>query len=266
MKALITGASSGIGLAFARKLASINYELVILARSQETLETLAEELTVQCGVQTQVIVQDLTVPNVGAAIAEAVNGGPESIDLLVNNAGFGDYGEFSDRPMDKTQDMIQLNIMALTDLIGSFLPAMQKRGTGSIINVASIVGFLPIPYMAVYAATKSYVLSFSESLWLENKDTGVCVLALCPGPTESNFFKVAEFPGMAGEGVKGPGMINAERVVEEALNGLTKQQPNIVTGGLLSHVIANIARFLPRAWVVSIVGKQFSPATIAKKR
>ncbi|MEM1368454.1 MAG: SDR family oxidoreductase [Cyanobacteria bacterium P01_H01_bin.15] len=264
MKALITGASSGIGAAFARALAAEKSDLVLLARSKNKLEALANELVEQFGVQTQVIVQDLTVPNVGEVVEQAVTDGPESVDLLINNAGFGDYGEFCDRPLSKNMEMLQLNITALTDLTGRFLPAMQQRGSGGIINVASIAAFQPLPFMAVYAATKAYVLSFSEALWAENKDKGVNVLALCPGPTESEFFEVAEFPTATKDNFKGPSAVSAEKVVQEALKGLKKQQSNVVTGGVFNQVIVNVPRFSPRDWLVSAVSKQFSPAVLGK--
>ena len=175
--ALITGASSGIGEHFARQLASKKKDLVLVARSQDKLEKLAKELEEKEQVNTIVIVQDLTQTNAGQILYDAIEAQGLTIDVLINNAGFGDYGMFSDRPLSKQMKMIQLNIAVLTELTGLFLPDMKKRRKGAIVNVSSIAGFQPLPYMSVYAATKAFVLSFSEALWAENKDYGISILA-----------------------------------------------------------------------------------------
>jgi short-subunit dehydrogenase len=183
--ALITGASSGIGETFARELAASNTDLVLVARSQAKLEELATELSGKYQIKTTVIPQDLTQPAAGQVVFETVQAQDLRIDTLINNAGFGDYGAFSDRPLGKLLAMVQLNITAVVELTGLFLPSMQERKQGAIINVSSIAGFQPLPYMSVYAATKAFVLNFSEALWAENKDLGVKILAVCPGPTLS---------------------------------------------------------------------------------
>ena len=152
--------------------------------------------------------------------------------------------------------MIQLNITALVELTRLFLPEMQERKSGGIINVSSIGGFQPLPYMSVYGATKAFVLSFSEALWAENQDSGVKILALCPGPTESNFFQKAEFP-ISGGGSSMQQLTSAEEVVKDALQALEKNQSNLVTGGFLNQFIVNSSRFLPRETLVSAVEKQF---------
>ena len=219
--ALITGASSGIGETFAREIAARNTNLVLVARSQDKLEKLAIELNNTYGINTEVIVKDLTEPAAGQAVFDTVTAKGLTVDLLINNAGFGDYGAFSDRPLSKQMAMVQLNITAVIELTGLFLPSMQQRKDGAIINVSSIAGFQPIPYMSVYAATKAFILNFSEALWLENKDKGVRILVTCPGPTESQFYQRADFPDSA-TGLNSMTMASAQKVVGETLNALEK--------------------------------------------
>lgn len=256
--ALITGASSGIGEEFARQLAEKNTNLILVARSQEKLDKLATSLQQQYGINAEVMVQDLTEPAAGNKVFDLIQQKGLTIDLLINNAGFGDYGAFSDRDLTKQLAMIQLNITALTELTGLFLPVMKARGNGGIINISSIAGFQPLPYMSVYAATKAFVLSFTEALWAENKKSGVRILAVCPGPTESDFFKVADFPdSLANTQSKTMGMTPANDVVAEALKALDQGQSTIVTGGLGNQIIVNLPRFVPRDLLVSTVEKQF---------
>lgn len=253
--ALITGASSGIGKVFAQELASSQTNLILVARSQDKLEKLADDLQSRFQVQTNIIVQDLTEDNACQTVFEKVKEKGLKVDLLVNNAGFGDYGAFSERSLPKQTAMIQLNITALVELTHLFLPLMIEQKQGKIINVASIAAFQPLPYLSVYAATKAFVLSFSEALWAENKDQGIKVLALCPGPTESEFFQAAEFP----QEFEGKGTLtSAETVVKEALAALDKNQSNLVTGGIANNLIVNLPRFFPRELITSAVEKQFS--------
>jgi short-subunit dehydrogenase len=254
--ALITGASSGIGAAFAKELAARRTDLVLVARSEDKLQKLAQQLQQEFSVQTTVIVQDLTEAGATQSVYEAIAQKGLAIDLLVNNAGFGDYGAFTERQLTKQREMIHLNIETLVELTYLFLPAMQKRRSGGIINVSSIAGFQPLPYCSIYAATKAFVLSFSEALWAENKGTGVHILALCPGPTASNFFDVAEFPQSLTPKT-GKGYVSAETVVSKALQAMEKNKSTLVTGGLSNQFIANIPRFLPRDWLVSKVEKLF---------
>lgn len=254
--ALITGASSGIGEIFARQLAAKNINLVLVARSRDKLNELAEELNSKYQVQVDTIVQDLTEVAAGQVVFDAVQGKGLEIDLLVNNAGFGDYGNFSDRPLSKQMGMIQLNVAAVVELTGLFLPPMQQRRSGAIINVSSIAGFQPIPYMSVYAATKAFVLNFSEALWAENKELGVKILALCPGPTESKFYDRAEFPDSA-TGINGMTLADTSQVVAASLKALDKGQANIVPGSFTNQIIVNIPRLVPRDFLVDLVGKQF---------
>ncbi|NCS76297.1 MAG: SDR family oxidoreductase [Microcystis aeruginosa K13-07] len=253
--ALITGASTGIGVVFARQLAQRQMELILVARSRDKLEQLAAELGEQYGVKVTVIVQDLTVAGAGKLVYDTVNQKGINVDLLVNNAGFGGYGAFSEQDLARQLEMIQLNNLVLVELSHYFLRPMLAGAGGAIINVASIAGFQPLPYLSVYAATKAFVLSFSESLWAENKDKGVEILALCPGPTESNFFEVARFP-RAFMGKNGR-LDSAEVVVQEALTALANKRPNVVAGKFANKIIVNLPRFLPRSWIVSLIEKQF---------
>ena len=254
--ALITGASSGIGEAFARQLAAKNNNVILVARSQDTLDLLAGELSRKHQIKATVIPQDLTQPNAGQKLFDAVQARGLTVNTLINNAGFGDYGAFSDRPLSKMMAMVQLNISAVVELTGLFLPLMQKRGSGQIVNVSSIAGFQPIPYMSVYAATKAFVLNFSEALWAENKDLGVRILAVCPGPTESKFYQRADFPDSA-TGLNGMTMADSETVVRESLRALSKSHSTVVAGGFANQIIVNLPRFVPRDLLVGVVGKQF---------
>ena len=254
--ALVTGASSGIGATFAKELAKKSYNLVLVARSQDKLEQLALELSNRHQIKTEVIAQDLTNTSARQKVFDEVQAKGIIVDLLVNNAGFGDYGTFSDRPLTKQMAMVQLNIAAVVELTGLFLPTMQQRRSGAIINISSIAGFQPIPYMSVYAASKAFVLNFSEALWAENKDKGVNILVSCPGPTESEFYNRADFPENA-TGLNGMTMASAEKVVEETLQALDKKQSTVVAGGFANQIIVNLPRLVPRDLLVNVVGKQF---------
>lgn len=256
--ALITGASSGIGLTFAEQLAKQHKHLVLVARSEDKLQALAQRLTQDYGVKTWVFSCDLTEPDAALRIAEAVSEWGLTIDLLINNAGFGEYGSFDARPRDRHLNMIQLNIAALVDLTYQFLPQMRANRSGAIVNVSSIAGFQPMPYLATYAATKAFVLSFSEALWAETQADNVRVVALCPGPTETSFFKEANFPNSVGDRTTGS-LAEPEEVVKDALDAIESNTPTVVSGGFLNQVIVNVGRFLPRPVLVSAVEKQFRP-------
>ncbi len=254
--ALITGASSGIGTAFAQELAMRQMNLILVARSQDKLYQLAQTLKDQASIDVEVIVQDLTEPQAAKKVYDTVTEKGLTVDFLINNAGFGDYGAFTQRELSRQIEMIQLNIVALVELTYLFLSSMQQRGTGSIINVSSIAGFQPLPYLSIYAATKAFVLSFSEALWAENQGTNINILALCPGPTESNFFKVADFPDSFANQNNG-NLTPAEEVVKEALEALEKDKSNTVPGGFSNQFIVNSSRFLPREWLLNAIEKQF---------
>jgi short-subunit dehydrogenase len=253
--ALITGASAGIGKTFAEKLAARQTNLVLVARSADKLTQLAQQLQQQYQIKVEVIVQDLTEPDAVTKVFNTTQAQDLTIDLLINNAGFGDYGEFSERDGERQIKMLQLNVLALVELTHKYLPLMRKRCSGSIINVSSIAGFQPMPYFSVYAASKAFVLSFSEALWAENKPHGVRVLVVCPGPTDTNFFVAADFPTDLAN--KANAISTPEEVVNDALNALDKGKSTVVTGGIVNQAIVNISRFFPRETIVSILEKQF---------
>ncbi len=188
---LITGASRGIGEAFARQLAARGKDLVLVARSQGELDALARELALQHGVRARVIAADLSRPSAAAAIFAETERLGLGVDLLINNAGFSKAGEFTEVPFDAQADMVRLNVNTLVELTHLYLPGMRQRRRGGVINVASNAAFQPVPYMAVYAASKVFVLHFSEALAEEVRGEGVTVMALCPGWTATDFWSVA---------------------------------------------------------------------------
>jgi len=257
--ALITGASSGIGAAFAKALAASQTNLILVARSQDKLNSLAKQLQQQYPIQVEVWVQDLAIPGAATSVFEAITQKNLAIDLLINNAGFGTYGPFSESSLSKQLEMIQLNILSLVDLTYQFLPQMQQRGSGSIINLSSIAGFQPLPYMSVYAATKAFVLNFSEALWAENQDKGVKVIAVCPGPTQTNFFDIAGFDELASSSSENQRSATPESVVRDALKALEGDASTVVTGGLPNQIIVNLPRLFPRDTLVKLVEQQFRP-------
>ena len=189
--ALVTGASAGLGLHFARVFARDGHDLVLVARRQDRLDQLATELSQAYGTRSTVIAADLTDPKTPLSIHEQLIRAGIEVDFLVNNAGFGNNGAFADHDVTRELDAVELNVKALTHLTGLVLPAMLARGSGRILNVASLAGFLPGPFMATYYASKAYVLSFTEALAHELRDTGITVTALCPGPTATEFAQVA---------------------------------------------------------------------------
>lgn len=256
--ALITGASSGIGAAFAQELANRQYNLVLVARSQDKLQKLAQQLEKDHQIQTEVIPQNLTENNAPQTLFDTITAKGINIDLLINNAGFGDYGLFAHSSLTRQLEMIQLNISALVALTHLFLTPMRQQREGGIINVSSIAGFQPIPYMSIYAATKAFVLNFSEAIWEENKDTGITVTCVCPGPTETEFFIKANFPSSMTESSQ-QNYTTPEEVVKATLNAFQQQQASIVPGSFPNQLIANLPRFLPRETLVKAVAKQFRP-------
>lgn len=251
--ALVTGASSGIGEAFARALAARGAHLVLVARSRDKLEALAAELSAAHGVRVETVVADLARPGAGPELFREVERRGITVDALINNAGFATYGPFESASPEREREEIQLNVATLVDLCHAFYPGMIARGRGAIVNVASIGGFAPVPFQAVYGATKAFVLSFSEALWLEGRERGVAVLALCPGPTETAFFEVARMRDDLYGSLERP-----EVVVERALRALARGRPTVVSG-LRSALLVGSLRFVPRAVVTRIAGSMSRP-------
>ena len=249
--ALVTGASSGIGLEFAKLLAREGHDLVLVARRREALEELARELAVKHGVAVRVIAKDLAVPDSAAEISGELQA-ERIVDILVNNAGLGLHGRFWETDLDRQIETIRVNVEALTALTGRFLPGMVARGRGRIVNLASTAAFQPGPYMAVYYATKAYVLSFSEALAQELSDTEVSVTALCPGPT------VTEFQAAAGLEdtflFKGPMRMDAAKVARLGW-AAAKRGKRVVIPGLANKLLKETVRFSPRRLVLAVAGR-----------
>lgn len=239
-RALITGASSGFGAVFARRLAGRGYDLVLVARRKDRLEQLAAELAEKHGVTADVMEADLTEDADVVKVEERLRAG--GIEMLVNSAGFGTNGPFVELPFDRELDEIDLNVRTLTRLTRAALGPMTERGSGAVINIASTGAFQPVPYMATYAATKAYVLSFSEAVHEEVKDKGVTVLALCPGPVKTEFQQVA---GVDAEKVPGMVWVEPERVVDQALAAVRARRASTVPG-VFNSVGALSAKFAPR--------------------
>jgi uncharacterized protein len=246
---LITGASAGIGAEFARLLAHAGEALVLTARRRDRLETLAAELRAAHGIPVEIIAADLTDQDAPRLLFDGIAALGLQVGTLVNNAGFGLRGAFADQPLDRLIEMLDINVVALTRLTGLFLPAMIGRGTGGIINLASVAAFQPGPYMAVYYASKAYVLSFSQALAYETKDKGVVVTAVCPGSTESEFAEVA---GLAGSRVMRQATMGAREVARLAIDGHRAGKPLVITGAA-NKVVPLASRLLPRGLVTSLV-------------
>jgi len=246
---LITGASSGIGKAFARRLAARGRNVLLVARSEDKLITLCNELGRINSIRAQHFGLDLTKADAPALLFEETEKRGLVIDMLINNAGFGSMGEFTKLNLARELNMIDLNVKALVELSYRFLIPMRKRKLGAIINVASTAGFQPVPFMANYAATKAFVLSFSEALWEENRAYGIQVMALCPGVTETNFFEAAHIQKPPMRVAQAP-----EDVVDVALNGLARKKGHIVSGWTNFFMI-EAERLVPRGLVARMAGR-----------
>jgi uncharacterized protein len=248
--ALITGASSGIGLELARVFAKNKINLLLVARSEGKLKELSTELSVQYGVTVGALAKDLGVAGSAKEVFDYCQNQGLQIDYLVNNAGYGEFGLFSEGNLDKQLGMIDLNITALTHLTGLFLPVMIKNKFGKVLNVASTAAFQPGPTMAIYYASKAYVLHFSEAIANELEGTGVTVTALCPGATESNFFTAADMHDS--KLVKGKKLPSSKEVAEYGFSSMMNEK-RVAIHGWMNYIMANSARFTPRNVVVKIV-------------
>lgn len=246
---LITGASSGIGAAFARKLAARGRNVLLVARSEDKLITLCNELGRMSGIRAQYFAIDLLKPDAGARLFEETEKRGLVIDMLVNNAGFGSMGDFVKLDLARELEMIDLNIKSLVDLSYRFLKPMRERRQGTIINVASTAAFQPVPYMATYAATKAFVSSFSQALWDENREHGIHVMALCPGVTDTNFFAASHMDRPPLRTIETP-----EEVVQTALRGLDHRKPSVISGWT-NWFTTEAQRLVPRSVVIKIAGK-----------
>ena len=250
MTALVTGASGGIGEELARLFAADGHDLVLVARSRDKLARLSEELGGKHGVEARVLAADLARDEAPREIFEELSAGGVSVDALVNNAGFGSYGLFAETDLKSELDLLRVNVVALTHLTKLFLPGMLARRRGYVMNVASTAAFQPGPLMAVYYASKAYVLSFSEALTNECEGTGVVVSALCPGPTETGF--VAAVPGMSESKLFDRAVMDARTVATEGYRGLLAGKA-IVIPGLRNNLLARSIGFFPRGLVTKVV-------------
>lgn len=248
---LITGASSGIGEAFARNLAGRGANLILTARSEDKLTRIADELKTKHAISVHVFPGDLGSIEAPQQLFEKVKTSGLSIDVLVNNAGFGKWAHFLAEDFDTYQRMLTVNINALIRLTYLFIPNMLARGKGGVINVASTAAFQPVPYIAVYSASKSFVLNFTEALSGEYSENGLRFLALCPGYTATNFMKVANAE------TSGISFAAPEDVVEDALNAFLKGRTYFVPGMVNYLTSLLLPRILPRSVAVKIVANMF---------
>ena len=246
---LITGASSGIGAAFARKLAKRGRNVLLVARSEYKLIALCNELGRLSGASAQYVVMDLTEQDAAARLLEETQKRELIIDMLINNAGFGSMGDFGRLELSTELEMIDLNVKSLVDLTYKFLLPMRERNQGTIINVASTAGFQAVPFMATYAATKAFVLSFSEALAEENRSHGIHVLALCPGVTDTNFFAASKIDRPPMRTVQ-----TEEEVVDAALRGLARGKTTVISGWT-NWITVEAERFVPRSVVTKVAAK-----------
>ncbi|MEU0675588.1 SDR family oxidoreductase [Streptomyces sp. NPDC006172] len=245
---IVTGASSGLGAEFARQLARRGANLVLVARRADRLESLAAELTRAHGVTVTAVARDLGRPDAGRTLRAELESRGIYATGLVNNAGFGTHDAFADEDPDRLQSMITLNVSALVDLSRSYIGPLTSADTGVLINVASLLGFQPTPYMSAYGATKAFVLNFTESLWEETRGTNLHVLAVCPGATRTEFYDVAG--SSADYGTK---RATPEQVVTIALDTLDRRSapPSVVTNG---RPVALLGRLLSRRSMVRLMG------------
>jgi uncharacterized protein len=251
--ALVTGASSGIGEAIARELASRGYALTLVARREDRLKALAEELSEEHGVEAETARADLGAPGQRDRLATALAKTGRPVDVLVNNAGFGAHGEFTRVDRERLTEMVRVNCEAVVDLTGYFLPGMVERGSGAVINIASVASFQPLPGSATYAASKAFVLSFSEAIRTEVRDKGVVVTAVCPGPVRT------EFPEAAGMGAvedRTPGVVwmSAEEVARDAVNGADRGK-RVVVPGAINRVQSLAGQHSPRSVLLPLVNR-----------
>ena len=250
---LITGASSGIGEAFARRLAARGENVLLVARSEDKLKSLSDELAQAHNVHAQYVAADLTEEDAPGNLFEETERRGLRVETLINNAGFGSMGDFAGLDLARELEMVDLNVKALVALTQLYIVPMRERKSGTIINVASTAAFQGVPFMATYAATKAFVLSFSEALWDENRPLGVHVMALCPGVTETNFFVAAKTDKPPMRVAQTP-----DEVVDTALRGLKRRKSHIISGWT-NYIMTESERLVPRWIVARIAGKAMRP-------
>lgn len=252
--ALVTGASSGLGADFARELARQGAHLILVARREERLRQLQAEIKAAQGVQVDVVSLDLAVPGAPQALYDQLKGAGKAVDVLVNNAGYGVFGDFLSQPWEKQENMLALDVVALTHMTRLFLPEMVSRGFGAILQVASIAAYQPSPTYASYGGAKSYVLNFSEALHYELRGSGVTVTTISPGVTATEFFDVAgQQPALYHRLM----MMESEEVARQGVRALLHGKASVVPG-FVNSLLAGMARIAPSwmsapvtAWLMS---------------
>jgi len=249
MATLITGASTGIGAEFARQFAARGHDLVVVARGEDKLNELARQLRSAHGVDVTVVAMDLSDPGAAAELWERSQRAGVEVDVLVNNAGFATHGELATADPQRLADEIQLNCGTLVGATARYLPAMRAKRGGTIVNVASTAAFQPLPRMAVYGATKAFVLSFTEALWAEEKKHGIRVLAVCPGATDTPFFEVAG--ESAAVGIKR----TPKQVVDNTMRALDGDKPSFVDGAANAFVARVLTRVVPKRLLIAVAGR-----------
>src|SRR5688572_20616084 len=247
---LITGASSGIGEAFARRLAADGHDLVLVARSEKLLHELCDELMLEHKITAHYVVLDLTAEGSDRKLLGETEKHGFEVEWLINNAGFGSVGDFTKLEIERELEMIDLNVRSLVALTHRFLEGMRSRKRGTIINVSSAAGFQPIPFMATYAATKAFVTSFSEAIAEENRPYGIRVLALCPGSTKTNFFAASQID----RPIQVKGQQTVEQVVDTALSALKSGKTTAVSG-LANYVGMLFGGYLPHKVTTRVLAK-----------
>jgi short-subunit dehydrogenase len=251
--ALVTGASSGIGAAIAAELASRGYSLALVARREERLRSLAAELASDHGIDADVIACDLADPAERDRLIDELRVRGRAVELLVNNAGFGHQADFAPSPRERMVEMVRLNVEAVVDLTSRFLGPMVEKGRGGVINIASTAAFQPLPGSAVYAASKAFVLSFSEAIRTELRGSGVTVTAVCPGPVKTEFTEVA---GVGGVEERTPGAVwmTAEEIARHAVDGAERDR-RVVVPGTLNRATALAGQHSPRAVALPLISR-----------
>jgi len=248
---VITGASSGIGADMARQLAERGYNVTLVARRRERLEELADELREAHDVHVDVETCDLGSPAARGRLIKKLQEGEREVVGVCNNAGFGNLGNFLDNDLEKETDVVRLNIEAVHQITGAFLPRMVEQGTGAVLNVASTAAFQPLPGFATYAASKAFVHSFSEAVHSELSGTGVSVTSLCPGFTRTEFEQAA---GAEDAAAKLPGFtwMESEDVARQAIDGMLAGKRTVVPGAL-NKAVSTSGRYIPRTVLLPLV-------------
>jgi short-subunit dehydrogenase len=251
--ALVTGASSGIGAAIAAELASRGQAVALVARREERLRSLADELSSEHGAEVEVIAADLGEPEERDRLESELRDRGRAVEVLVNNAGFGHQADFATSPRERMVEMVRLNCEAVVDLTSRFLSPMVERGRGSVINIASVGAFQPLPGSALYGATKAFVLSFSEAIRTELRGSGVSVTAVCPGPVRTEFMGAAGIPGVED---RTPGLVwmSPEDIAKHAINGAARDK-RVVVPGMVARAGALAGHYSPRAVALPLIGR-----------